>query len=259
MIKQLPNFLTLCNLFCGCLAITYILFSAPYLMPHGDQEQEYWIIGSSSFYWGAIFIFAAGIFDVLDGLVARILGVESPLGADLDSLADVVSFGVAPSCILFKLLWAAHMKSPHAMDISILQASPAFILACFGALRLARFNNAPKNNAVFTGTPIPSVGIAVAGLGLAVYHQPFTVGNALQNVWLLYGIILVGSYLMVSKIECFTIKLDKLASASNWGRYLWLALSIVAIVIFKYLGIPIAFLLYVIISLFYKPQAKLAN
>jgi CDP-diacylglycerol---serine O-phosphatidyltransferase len=259
MIKQLPNFLTLCNLFCGCLAITYILFSAPYLMQHGDQDQEYWIMGTNSFYWGAVLIFIAGIFDVLDGLVARLLGVESAIGGDLDSLADVVSFGVAPSCILFKLLWAAHMKSVHAMDISILQASPAFILACFGAIRLARFNNAAKNNLVFTGTPIPSVGIAIAGLGLAVYHQPYTIGNLVQNVWVLYGIIILGSYLMVSQIKCFTIKLDNFAVASNWGRYLWLVMAIVSIVIFKYLGIPIAFLLYVIISLFYKPQAKLAH
>jgi CDP-diacylglycerol---serine O-phosphatidyltransferase len=259
MVKHIPNFITLCNLFCGCLACAYILHSSPFLMQHGEQDAEYWIYGMGSFYWGAWLIIAAGIFDVFDGLAARALGVESAIGKDLDSLADVVSFGVAPACIIFKLLWAAHMKSPHAMDTSVALAAPAFILACFGALRLARFNNAPQNHDAFTGTPIPSVGIAIAGIGLAVYHQPFGIGNALQNVWVLYGIIALGSFLMVSTITCFSIKMKSLAFAPNWGRYLWLALSIVGIIVFKYLGIPIAFLLYVIISLFYKPSAKLAH
>ncbi|MFM2387797.1 MAG: hypothetical protein RL660_2554 [Bacteroidota bacterium] len=256
MVKHFPNILTLCNLFCGCVATAYILHSSPFLMAHGDQDAEYWVNGMGSFYWGAILIIVAGIFDVLDGAVARMLGVESPIGKDLDSLADVVSFGVAPSAILFKLLWAAHMKDPHAMDVNVAVACPAFILACFGALRLARFNNAAKNNDAFTGTPIPSVGIAVAGLGLAAYFQPFTIGTALQNVWVLYAIIIVGSALMVSNISCFSIKMKSFDFAQNWGRYLWLALSIVAIVVFKYLGIPIAFILYVLISLFYKPQTS---
>jgi CDP-diacylglycerol---serine O-phosphatidyltransferase len=259
MIKHLPNFLTLCNLLCGCIAAAYILHSAPFLMQHGDQDAEYWINGMPSFYWGAWFIIAAGVFDVFDGLAARALGVESPIGKDLDSLADIISFGVAPACIIFKLLWAAHMKNPHAMDASIIITAPAFILACFGALRLARFNNAPQNHNAFTGTPIPSVGIAIAGLGLAVYHQPYSLGNALQNVWVLYGIIAVCSFLMVSNIQCFSIKMKSWAFAPNWGRYIWLLLSILAIIIFRYLGIPIAFLLYVLISLFYKPSAFTAE
>ena len=86
-------------------------------------------------YWGSIFIFAAAVFDMLDGAVARALKVFSPIGKDLDSLADVVSFGVAPSMILFKMLWAAHMTQPDAMDVDMMLMSPAFLVACFSALR----------------------------------------------------------------------------------------------------------------------------
>jgi CDP-diacylglycerol---serine O-phosphatidyltransferase len=255
--KNLPNFVTLCNLFCGCIAIAFIFFNAPYAVQQGDTTFE--VIGSSSFYWGAIFIFIAGIMDFLDGMVARLLGVTTVIGGDLDSLADVVSFGVAPSCILAKLLWAANMSDSNALDTSMLAMAPAFVLACFGALRLARFNNMPENNYQFTGTPIPSIGITIAGLALAVYYNNFNIAHILQNKWLIYLIIIICSYLMVSKLKLFTVKISGFGIRENWGRYLWLALSLLLLWPLKFLAIPVSFLLYIIISLFYNPTSIQKN
>jgi CDP-diacylglycerol---serine O-phosphatidyltransferase len=252
-LKNLPNFVTLCNLFCGCIAICFIFFNAPYAVQQG--EAQFWVTGNASFYWGGIFICIAGVMDFLDGMVARWLGVTTAIGGDLDSLADVVSFGVAPSCILAKLLWASHMSDPNAMDVSMLAMAPAFVLACFGALRLARFNNAPENNYFFTGTPIPSVGIAIAGLAMAVYYNNFNIATVLQNKWIIYLIIAGGSYLMVSPLKLFTVKIKGFGLAENWGRYLWLALSLLLIWPLKFLVVPVSFLLYVIISLFYTPSS----
>src|SRR5690606_7891507 len=116
--KQLPNLLTLGNLFSGCIAIAFILHAQPFLADF--QGMEYWVTGTEQAYWGSLFILLAAILDMLDGAVARALDIHSPIGPDLDSLADLVSFGVAPSMILFKMLWAAFMTDPQAMDVPMM-------------------------------------------------------------------------------------------------------------------------------------------
>jgi CDP-diacylglycerol---serine O-phosphatidyltransferase len=252
-LKHLPNILTVGNLFCGCVAIAFILFSAPYLV-QGTGDSQYWVAGNSSFFWGAIFIGIAGLCDWLDGAAARLLGVESPLGADLDSLSDVVSFGVAPSMILMKLLWIASMNKLNAMDASVLSVSPAFLVACFGAVRLARFNNAPKNNDQFTGVPIPAIGLFIAGIGLLVYQNSLGLANVFTNQWVLYGIIAFCCWAMLSKVRLFTLKIKSFAFAPNWGRYLWLGISLALLPFLKFAIVPVSFLLYIIISFIYKPQ-----
>src|SRR3954466_11729588 len=128
--KHLPNLLTLGNLFCGCIAIAYILTAQPYTsmtLESGGVPSWKWIYGAEQMYFGSIFIFIAGICDLLDGFTARALKLFSPIGKDLDSLADMVSFGVAPSVILFKLLWDAQMGERNAMDVSMLGMAPAFL------------------------------------------------------------------------------------------------------------------------------------
>ena len=175
--KHLPNFLTLCNLFCGCIAISYILNATPFLSEVNGAQ--YWISGTTQAYYGAIFIFIAAIFVFFDGMAARVLGVFSPIGKDLDSLADIVSFGVAPSMILMKMLWASWMSQPHAMDISILAMAPAFLLACFAALRLATFNQLESNSSYFVGMPVPSVGLLIASFPLINFYNTFGLGNFL--------------------------------------------------------------------------------
>ena len=252
--KHLPNFLTLCNLFCGCIAISYILNATPFLSEVNGAQ--YWISGTTQAYYGAIFIFIAAIFDFFDGMAARVLGVFSPIGKDLDSLADVVSFGVAPSMILMKMLWASWMSQPHAMDISILAMAPAFLLACFAALRLATFNQLESNSNYFVGMPVPSVGLLIASFPLINFYNTFGLGNFLNYSWLLYLIIALLCWLMVSKIKFFTIKFSNFSFKENKLQILWIVLSLVSLPFIKVLAIPFSFLLYILLSLFYKPVLK---
>src|SRR6185312_2991500 len=123
-------------------------------------------------YYGCIFIFIAAVCDMLDGFTARALKVFSPIGKDLDSLADVVSFGVAPSVIIFKFLWDALMQEKNAFDVNMLGMAPAFLIACFAALRLAKYNiTADAQKSYFIGMPVPAVGIVVASFPLVMWYS----------------------------------------------------------------------------------------
>src|ERR1043165_4654820 len=198
--RHLPNILTLANLFCGCLAVVCVLNAQPFLYqtPTGDPDLHWsWSYGVQQIQWGGILIFLAGLFDLLDGFVARALKVFSPIGADLDSLADVVSFGVAPSVILYKLLWDCVSREPMMTDVSMMATWPAFLIACFAALRLARFNVTPAKGTGFTGMPTPAVGLFVASFALVDWDAPAGWSAYLfSHRWALYGLIALLCYLM---------------------------------------------------------------
>lgn len=246
--KNLPNAFTLANLFSGCIAIVFALHWQPYLRELSGQD--FWIPGSSQIYLSGFFILLAAFFDLLDGAAARWLGVESAIGKDLDSLADVVSFGVAPSMIIMKLLWVAWMQDPKAIDISMWLMAPAFLLACFGALRLARFNNMPSTPHYFLGVPIPAVGLLVASFPLIYFYNPLGAASIINNPWFLYGVIILLSWLMNSNFKLFTLKgLMSGSIKENILPLAWVFLSIVSIVVFRSLGVPMAFLLYIVFSL----------
>jgi CDP-diacylglycerol--serine O-phosphatidyltransferase len=250
--KHLPNILTLGNLFSGCIAIAFIMHSQPFL---GEMNgEQYWISGTPQAYYGSLFILLAGIFDLFDGMVARWLGVSSAIGKDLDSLADVVSFGVAPSMIIFKMLWAGWMQNPHAIDISMIYLAPAFILACFGALRLARFNNSPETTSYFTGVPIPAIGMTVASFPLINLYNPLEIGVKMQNPWILYMIIGILSWLMVSKIKLFTLKFSNFSVQKYWPQLAWICLTLISLPFLKILAVPFSFLLYIALSFAHKPS-----
>lgn len=251
--KHLPNLLTLCNLLCGCIATAYVLTAQPYtsLSVGGGLPTWNWIYGAEQIYLGALFIVAAGVFDMFDGLAARALGVQSAIGKDLDSLADVVSFGVAPSAILFKFLWDAGMSEKNAMDVSMLTMAPAFLLACFAALRLARYNvtttEGPKG--YFNGMPTPAAGLFVATLPLLAWYNPFGISAQLQKTWVLYAITGVLCWLMVSNIRFVKLMPVRWTLAAAWRQ---LALVVVSAALIPVLGIlvaPAAFILYILLSL----------
>lgn len=250
--KHLPNILTLGNLFCGCIAIAFILHSQPFLAEVNGQQE--WVVGTSQAYYGSLFILIAGVLDLLDGMVARWLGVTSLIGKDLDSLADVVTFGVAPSMILMRMLWAAWMQSPKAIDISMIAMSPAFLIACFGALRLARFGNSPETTSYFTGIPIPAIGLVVASFPFISLYNPLGLGQNLLNPWILYIIILFLSLSMVSKVKFFTLKISSFSFSKYWPQITWLVLSLISLPFLKILAAPFSFLLYIALSLAYKPE-----
>jgi CDP-diacylglycerol---serine O-phosphatidyltransferase len=260
--KHLPNLLTLGNLFCGCIAIAYVLTAQPYTSMRLDSGMPTWnwVYGAEQIYYASIFIGIAGICDLLDGFVARALNVFSPIGKDLDSLADVVSFGVAPSMILYKFLWDALMSEKNAMDISMLAMSPAFLIACFGALRLARYNVAedgPKG--FFTGMPIPAVGLFIASFPLLVWFNPWGIGHYLQNKWFLYAIIALLCWLMVSKVSFIKLMPPKWNLASAWPQLVLVVITGIAIPFLQVAAIPFGFALYVILSLIHRQPATVSE
>src|SRR3954449_12342805 len=136
--KQLPNIFTLLNLFFGCVAIVFILQNG--LMSLNNEGGELMLMLPEKMYWASLFIGIAAVIDFLDGLVARLLRLSSEMGKQLDSLADVVSFGVPPAMIIYQFLRLAFAQQEGGLDISSLWLLPAFIVPCAGAFRLARFN-----------------------------------------------------------------------------------------------------------------------
>jgi len=253
--KHLPNLLTLANLFCGCIAIAYILTAQPYLIMNiaDGMPQWNWVHCVEQLCIGSLFIGIAAICDLFDGLAARALNVYSPIGKDLDSLADVVSFGVAPAMLLFKFLWDALMSEKNAMDVSMLAMAPAFLLPCFAALRLAKFNiTSAQQKQYFIGMPTPAVGLFVATLPLVSWYNPWGMAKYLENKWMLYFIIIVLCLLMVSQI-----KFMKLVPAKRGIKYIWTQLVLViltatAIPVLGVAALPFAFILYIVLSLIYK-------
>ncbi len=267
--KHLPNLLTLANLFCGCTAIAYILSAQPYVYmlmgDHGDMPTWQWVYGMEQIYIGSIFIGIAAVCDMLDGLAARALNVFSPIGKDLDSLADVVSFGVAPSVILFKFLWDARMGEKNALDVNMLAMAPAFLIACFAALRLAKFNTTSETQKkYFIGMPTPAVGLFVASFPLALWYSPTNIAHIfasfLQNKWAIYLVIVILCWLMVSKIKFIKMIPAKWSMAQAWPQMALVVLTAIAIPFLQVAAITFAFVLYVLLSIIYKqPEAIESN
>lgn len=254
--KHLPNICTLANLFFGCIAIAFILNAPSFLTTAGEDFQP--VLGLEQMYWGSMFIALAALMDVIDGFVARSLNVSSLIGRDLDSLADVVSFGVAPSMILFKLLWFAYMSEPGALDAPLLATTPAFLIACFGALRLARFNQtSTQQRDYFAGMPIPAAGLIVASLPLiSWYPSRFNFNAILTNKWFLYGLVITLCLLMVSKIKFLKWKAAGKGIAAWWPQILMLMVIAAGAPFLKFAIIPLVFLVYIICSLLYKYPAQ---
>lgn len=255
--KHLPNALTLANLFCGCIAITYIL-GAQNFNTNFDISTYVEVPAIEQPYIASLFIFMAALFDMLDGTAARALKVYSPLGKDLDSLADLVSFGVAPSMILFKMLWAAHITQPDAMEVSLFLMSPALLLACFAALRLAIFNQTSSEQTnYFIGMPTPAIGLFVATFPLMQWQNPLL--SYFYKPWLLYTIVALLCWLMVSKIRFFKL-LPEDKSLKSWlPRILLLLGGLVAVPFLGWSASLVFMSLYVVLSLVFKPTPSVAN
>ena len=217
MIRHLPNFLTCCNLLCGCFAIVFLL-----------EER-----GVPAAY----FVWAACVFDFLDGFVARLLKVSSPIGKELDSLADVVSFGVVPAMVMFKLI-GAH---------SSLQSLPyiGFTIAAFSALRLAIFNVDTRQSDSFIGLNTPANTLFISSLPLL----PENIGAWLYQDWVLVTITMVFSLLLVSPIEIFALKFKNYSWADNKMRFTFLALAVLLLLTLHIAAIPVIILLYIALSL----------
>lgn len=252
--KQIPNIFTLLNLFFGCMAIAAVL--QPGLTTAMDENTGLQLVViPENWYWASVFIGIAAVIDFLDGFVARLLRATSALGAQLDSLADVVSFGVAPGMIVYQFLrwsWAQH---EDGLDVSMLALLPAFIIPCAGAYRLGRFNIDTEQSYGFKGVPIPAAGLLIAAFPLIYWYS----GNAaviqlMSKAWFWYLLIIIVSYLMISTLPMLALKF-KNASIKKMMPFIILAvIAIVTGVLLNWLAVPFTFFAYVIISLIYKQK-----
>jgi len=252
--KQIPNLFTLLNLIFGCIAIVFILQTGESIVLL-QQEGLTDVNLPEKITWGCLFIFAAGAVDFLDGFVARLFKASSGMGKQLDSLADVVSFGVAPGLILYQLLRISYARDEYGLDTSMAFLLPAFLIPAAAAWRLAKFNLNNDQEASFKGVPTPAVGLVVASFPLIIHFQTLNLQFAFINRWLLYGIILLLGYLMISNVPLMSMKIKDLSIKNNLARYILLMLGIVAAISLKWFAVPLIFILYVIISLAFKNKA----
>lgn len=253
--KQLPNIFTLLNLFFGCIAIVLILQNG--LVPVANQNGELMLALPEKIYWASAFIGIAAIIDFLDGLVARMLNLSSEMGKQLDSLADVVSFGVAPGMIIYQFLRLAYAQEENGLDISALWLLPAFIVPCAGAFRLARFNLDKEQSYGFKGVPIPAAGLLIASFPLIYWYSnnAYAVG-VLLNPWFWYAAIAVVAYLMVCTLPMMALKFKGLSFKNDYPKFILVAVAVVAGIIFHWLAVPVVFVAYVVLSLAMPDYAK---
>lgn len=198
MKKHIPNTITCCNLICGAVA-THFAFNANYKM-------------------AVTMIILGAVFDFFDGMTARLLHVSSPIGKELDSLADDITFGLAPSAILFSLL----KEMPYPECLSPVQSYLpylAFIMAAFSALRLAKFNLDERQSTSFIGVPTPANALFWGSLTVGLHDQLL---SSPTYVCLILAGILLFSYLLVAEIPLFALKFKTLTWKDNWVKYVFL-------------------------------------
>lgn len=251
--KQIPNFFTLLNLFAGCMAIVCVMQTG--LTISIDVSGENLVVIPEKIYMASAFIGIAAVIDFLDGFVARLLKVPSELGKQLDSLADVVSFGVAPGLIVYQFLRLSYSQQVDGLDINTLWLLPAFIIPCAGAYRLARFNVSFSKSYGFQGVPIPAAGLLIASFPLIYWNTSHVFFiKLLLNKWFWYALILVVSYLMVSRLPMLAMKFSGV-TVKKMLPFLILALvSLAGALSFGWLAVPITFIAYVILSLALKQK-----
>lgn len=246
--KQIPNLFTLLNLLLGCIAIMYVL--------EYDPTATGFNLSGISLVLGSVFIFLAAVIDFLDGFVARLFKATSEMGAQLDSLADVVSFGVAPGMILFKLLEQSFVAHPMGTD-SVWPLLPAFLLPCAAAWRLAKFNIDKEQRYYFKGVPTPAVGLTVASLPLAE-DGGLNLATLTNNPYILYGLIVLLSWLMVSNLPMMSLKFKSKKLRDNLDKLLIAIIGLVAVILVQWGAVPLIFLAYVILSFITRPEKQAA-
>jgi len=235
-IKQhIPNVITCGNLVSGCLSILFLTHNMPVK--------------------AAIMIFVAGLFDFLDGFAARLLHAHSPIGADLDSLSDVVSFGVAPGFIMYWLMSRSFdLPQWRIAGFNVLPCL-AFLLPVFSAIRLAKFNIDSTQKTSFRGIPAPGMAIFIASLPLAL-SQVHHLKDGVLSYWACLGITLIFSFMMVSRLRFFSFKMKSAKWNGNEVRWIFLLVTITSFVIFKWISLPFVMMFYVLLSIFFAERME---
>src|SRR5215217_9317838 len=190
MMKQIPNIFTLINLIFGCIAIVLILQTGETIIVM-DQMGASQVSLPEKIWEGSLFIFGAAVIDFLDGFLARMMKASSEMGKQLDSLSDIVSFGVAPGMILYQLLRIGYAQNENGLDTAFISLLPAFIFPAAVAWRLAKFNISTDQTDSFRGVPSPAAGLVVASFPLIIWYESFGIQHYFINVWILYAVIIL--------------------------------------------------------------------
>jgi CDP-diacylglycerol--serine O-phosphatidyltransferase len=228
--KHIPNIITLLNLFCGCIAITFVV----------QQRFE------MAFYFVCLGIFL----DFFDGFFARLFQVASPLGLQLDSLADMVTSGVVPGLTMFYMMLEAfglQISDPFTGQYAL--AFSGFLVTLGSCYRLANFNIDTRQTDSFIGLPTPANALFVLSLPLVVnYSNSFMVFELLSNYGVLLAISIGSAYILNAEIPLFSLKVKKLTVKDNKLTFFFLAVSLLLLVTLQFLGIPLVILFYVFLS-----------
>ena len=242
--KHIPNILTGFNLLCGLISITMVL--------------------QGSFILASLFIFIAAVFDYLDGTAARLLDARSELGKQLDSLADVVSFGVAPGIIIFQLLYISCNGSCNILERLYITPYFALLIPICSAIRLAKFNIDPRQEETFIGLPTPAMAVFFASIPLVLFLQPHLFSvirmdfmfDFFSNTRILVMLAVFFSYLMISDFRIFSMKFKSSKWKGNEVRYIFLFLSLSLVILFSVSAIPLILLVYLLLSMVFQKRIE---
>jgi CDP-diacylglycerol--serine O-phosphatidyltransferase len=229
--KHLPNTITCANLFSGCVGIVLAF--------------------QGNLIFAAYALFLAAIFDFFDGFASRVLQSYSGIGKDLDSLADMVSFGVLPSAIMYELF----LQAPQINKVSGILNFIAFLIPVFSALRLAKFNVDTRQAESFIGLPTPANAIFIASFPLIIEQHKHLAGYIL-NPYVLSAIVVVMCALLVAELPLMSLKFKNRDFQENIYRYLLLLFSAILILFFKFTAVPVVILFYITLSII---QFKIAH
>ncbi len=249
--KQIPNLFTLLNLVFGCLAIVCIMQTGLEITSSSAGEPIVEI--PEKMQCASLFLALAAVIDFCDGFIARLLKVPSEMGKQLDSLADVVSFGVAPGLIVYQFLRLCLAQEPDGLDASIVWLLPAFLIPCAGAYRLARFNIDTRKTYGFTGVPIPAAGLLFASFPLIYWNASEAwVITMMLNKWFWYAIVLIVGYLMVSRLPMMALKFKNINLKKIAPCLAIAVIALIGAILFGWLAVPLSFIAYVVLSLLLK-------
>ena len=225
IVRNIPNTLTSCNLFSGCIA-AYMAF-------HGNYKEA------------LLFIVLGAMFDFFDGMTARLLHVSSPIGKELDSLADDITFGLAPAAIAFSLFKEVYYPD-FLMPVAGIMPYTAFLIAVFSGLRLAKFNIDERQTSSFIGMPTPANALFWASL--AVGGDSFLISDNFNAIYL-FVLVVVMSLLLVAELPMFSLKFKDLSWGHNKVSYIFLIVSLPLLIIFQLSGIAAVIIWYILLSL----------
>ncbi|AEG99949.1 phosphatidylcholine/phosphatidylserine synthase [Lacinutrix sp. 5H-3-7-4] len=241
----IPNLVTLLNLLCGSIAVLFAV--------------------NNHFVTAALFVFLGIFFDFFDGLLARKLNAQSAIGLQLDSLADMVTSGLVPGIILYKLIalavdapamtasseWTPYWSGFSMAWIPII----GLFVTLASAYRLAKFNVDEEQQTFFKGLPTPANTLLIMSLPLILEFQNNDAINAIiLNAWFLIALTLLSCYLLNSNIKLFALKFKDFSFKNNAMRYIFILLSLVLLIVLHFAAIPIIILLYIILSLIQNNQ-----